>query len=134
MSDPSESSFLKNLKQGLFCKCPRCGQGSIYSGILELKETCDHCHLNIADNDNGDGPAVFLIFIFGFILVPLALVIDYYFNISLIAHAILWSVLGVIFTIAALRPTKAYVMTLIYHHRPDMWKEHQSLDESEESN
>lgn len=105
------------------CRCPRCGEGSVYDGFLSLKEECDCCNLPIAENDNGDGPAVFLIFIFGFLLVPLALWVDFRFEPPLWFHVILWSVVGFGLTILALRPTKAYVMALIYFHRQDLWND-----------
>ena len=77
----------------------------------------------MAENDNGDGPAVFLIFILGFLLVPLAIWVDYAFSPALWVHAVLWSVLGIGLTVGMLRPAKAYVLALIYKHRPDMWKD-----------
>tara|TARA_Y100001936_G_C16011181_1_gene633680 strand:+ start:306 stop:731 length:426 start_codon:yes stop_codon:yes gene_type:complete len=129
----TQSVFWNNLKKGLLCRCPRCGEGSIYKGLILLKDRCSQCNLNIANNDNGDGPAVLLIFLFGFLLVPLALIVDYYLEPALWVHFILWSIIGVGFTILALRPAKAYVMVLIYHHRPDMWNDKEELDDPNKS-
>lgn len=118
----TKTSFFETLKHAILCRCPRCGRGQIFDGVLTLKDSCPSCGLTLADNDNGDGPAVFLIFILGFSLVPLALWVDYAFTPSLWVHAILWSVLGLGLTVGMLRPAKAYVLALIYKHRPDMWK------------
>ena len=61
---------------GLACRCPRCGQGPLYSGFLSVAERCDVCRLDLQKADSGDGPAVFIIFILGFLVVPLALLFE----------------------------------------------------------
>ena len=112
------------LKQGLACLCPRCHQGTLYNGpySLTLKKECDHCGLNLEKNDTADGPAVFLIFILGFLLVPLALIADAAFDIPLWLHAIIWTAAALILTLGALRPTKAYIIALQYKHRQTDWE------------
>ena len=59
---------------GLSAKCPRCGQGPLFRGFLKLHTACSACQLDYAKADAGDGPAVFVIFIVGFIAVGLAFV------------------------------------------------------------
>jgi cholest-4-en-3-one 26-monooxygenase len=46
---------------GLRCRCPRCGEGALFTGFLTLKPECSACHLSYAFGDSGDGPAVFVI-------------------------------------------------------------------------
>ncbi|NNG03364.1 MAG: DUF983 domain-containing protein, partial [Inquilinus sp.] len=55
------------LRTALAGRCPRCGRGRLYAGYLTLVERCESCGLALAENDSGDGPAVFLIFIIGFL-------------------------------------------------------------------
>ena len=50
---------------GLACRCPRCGKGPLYDGLLSVAETCPDCSLDLRDHDSGDGPAVFVILILG---------------------------------------------------------------------
>jgi len=109
------------LKTGLACKCPKCGEGNLYKpGLsLTLRERCEACGLNFAKNDAADGPAVFLIFIFGALLVPLALIVDYIFAPPLWVHAILWTIVALGLTIGALRPVKAYIIALQFKRRPN---------------
>lgn len=108
------------IKVGWACKCPKCKTGDLYEpGItLTLREKCPNCGLDLAANDSADGPAVFLIFILGFLLVPLALLADAMFTIPLWAHAILWSVVALGLTLGSLRPLKAYIIALQYKHLP----------------
>lgn len=80
-------------------------------------ERCEICGLELAKNDAGDGPAVFLIFILGFLIVPIALWISVSVDWPLWLHGVLWSVLVLGLTIGMLRPAKAYVTALQYRHR-----------------
>lgn len=65
------------LAAGLACKCPRCGEGALFSGYLKLAPSCARCGLDYAKADSGDGPAVFVIFVVGFLAVALAIVARY---------------------------------------------------------
>lgn len=111
---------LELLKLGWQCQCPKCKQGDLYEpGItLNLKKNCDKCGLDLEKNDSADGPAVFLIFILGFLLVPLALVLDSWLSPPLWVHAVLWTAVALTITLGALRPLKAYIIALQYRHRP----------------
>jgi len=88
---------------------------------LTLKSECSECELDLSQNDSADGPAVFLIFILGFLLVPLALWVDAVFSPSLYIHAILWGITLLFLTIGMLKPLKSYIIYLQYKYRPDMW-------------
>lgn len=114
---------LNMLALGLRCKCPRCREGDIYSGLfsLEVKEKCASCGLDLSKNDSADGPAVFLIFLLGFALVPLALIIDYIFHWPMIVHVIVWSMMALGITIGLLKPLKAYIIALQFKHRKSDW-------------
>ena len=57
---------------GLACRCPRCGAGPLYDGLLTVAEKCSACRLDFGPHDSGDGPAVFVILILGAVVVALA--------------------------------------------------------------
>lgn len=110
------------------CKCPRCGKGDIYKpGFLNMTvvDKCAECGLELAKNDSADGPAVFLIFVMGFSLVPLAWIFEWAFAPPLWVHAVLWSAVALGITLGTLRPLKAFVIALQYKHRPHTWDEEQ---------
>lgn len=112
------------IRTAFACKCPRCGQGDLFpAGFnLTLVPACSHCGLNLEKNDSADGPAVFLIFLLGFLLVPLALAFETLFAPPLWVHAVLWGATALGLTIGLLRPLKAYVIALQYRHRPGDWQ------------
>jgi len=49
------------LYAGLACRCPRCGRGRVFAGLLEVRTRCAMCDLDLSAQDAGDGPAVFVI-------------------------------------------------------------------------
>jgi len=103
--------------RGLACKCPRCGQGKLYAGFLNLRPTCDRCGLDYAFIDSGDGPAVFIMFLAGFIVVGAALVTEVVYRPPFWVHAMLWLPLILIVTLGPLRPMKGLMIALQYHHK-----------------
>ena len=76
MSDDRAYPPVSPLFAGLMCRCPRCGKGKLFRGFLGLPERCETCGLDYAFVDAGDGPAVFIILIAGFIVVGSALLVE----------------------------------------------------------
>src|SRR5690349_11566155 len=100
------------LQVGWRCKCPRCKEGNLYKPgfTVSLRDKCANCGLDLSKNDSADGPAVFLIFILGFALVPLALLTDSIVQLPLPVHVLIWGTLALGLTLGMLRPLKAYII------------------------
>ena len=118
------NAFITLIKHGLACSCPKCGIGNLYPSFfnLTLKDTCSSCGLDLAKNDSADGPAVFLIFVLGTLLVPMALIFDHYISPPLWVHACLWGIIAISLTLGMLKPLKALIIYLQYKHRKSDWK------------
>jgi uncharacterized protein (DUF983 family) len=104
---------------GLRGRCPACGQGKLFRGFLALRPNCEHCGLDYAFADSGDGPAVFVILIGGFIVVGAALVAEILYQPPLWLHALLWGPLILVVTLAPLRLLKGLLIALQYHHKAE---------------
>lgn len=102
---------------GLRGRCPRCGEGRLFSGLLSLGQRCGRCGLDYSFADAGDGPAVFVILIVGFIVVGLALWMDISFGPPLWLHLILWIPLALGLSLAALRLAKGVLVTFQYRNK-----------------
>ncbi|MDR3465253.1 MAG: DUF983 domain-containing protein [Xanthobacteraceae bacterium] len=102
---------------GLTCRCPRCGKGKLFDGFLALAPRCDRCGLDYAFIDAGDGPAIFVMLIAGFIVVAAALVVEVKYQPPLWVHAALWGPLILATTLLPLRLMKALLIALQFHHR-----------------
>jgi uncharacterized protein (DUF983 family) len=106
------------LRAALRCRCPRCGEGRLYDGLLEVRARCEKCGLDFSAEDAGDGPAVFVILLLGFIVVGLAAVVEIRFAPPMWVHVVLWTPLVLGGAIAMLRPLKAWLIAQQYrYHR-----------------
>ncbi len=115
--DAKMKALLAIVGSALACRCPRCGQGRLFVGFLNTVPVCAICGLEIAKHDSGDGPAVFLIFLLGAVIVPLAVWTDFAFSPPFWLHALIWMPVTLGVTVGLLRPAKALVIILQYRHR-----------------
>jgi uncharacterized protein (DUF983 family) len=104
---------------GLRCRCPRCGKGGLFNGYLELAPSCESCQLDFGFADSGDGPAVFVILIAGFIVVFSAMLVEILWRPPYWLHALLWLPLILLTTLGLLRPAKGLMIALQYHHKAE---------------
>jgi uncharacterized protein (DUF983 family) len=111
---------IAQIKIALSCLCPKCKTGRLYQvqNFMVLNDSCQTCGLDLSKCDSADGPAVFLIFILGFLLVPAALLFEVLVAPPLWVHAVLWGGIGLGLTLGVLRPLKAYIIALQYKHLP----------------
>ncbi len=116
-TDPAAiAGSVSPFKAGVTCRCPTCGKGVIYDGLLTLRTNCDTCNFDLSKADPGDGPAVFVIFILGAIATILALIIDNFFAPPLWAMALIMSVVIFGGAIWLLRMMKALLIALQFRH------------------
>ena len=101
----------------LRCRCPRCGQGKLFNGLLEVRERCPVCDLDLRGHDAGDGAMVGVILVLGALVVLAAFWVEFTFSPPLWVHAVLWPVVTVPAAIGLMRPVKAALVALQYRHR-----------------
>lgn len=101
---------------GLRCRCPRCGKGRLFSGLLKIAERCDVCGLDLRKQDAGDGPAVFVIFFLGAIFMPLVFWVEFGFEPPWWVHILLWPLPVLAVAIALLRPMKGVLVAQQFRH------------------
>jgi len=110
--------FWTALLRGWRGKCPRCGEGSLFSSFLKMRSHCPACELALEPYRADDAPAYFTIFTVGHIVVPLVLVVERYGDQPpLWFHAILWLPLSVILALCLLPRIKGAVIALLWAHR-----------------
>ncbi len=98
-------------------RCPRCREGALFSGFLEVNAQCPSCGLDLRAHDSGDGPAVFIIFIVGALSVIGALSVEAAFEPPYWLHFLIWPVVVIGLTMALLRPLKAKFIEIQYRRR-----------------
>ncbi len=104
------------LGAALGCRCPRCGKGKLFAGLLSVRQACEVCGLDLSAQDAGDGPAVFVILVLGLIVVGLAAWVEIRFSPPIWVHLMLWTPLVLGGAIVMLRPLKAGLIALQYRH------------------
>lgn len=112
-----KSALVQSIGTGLLGRCPRCQKGSLFSGFLTVGKQCDNCGLDYSFADAGDGPAIFVILIAGFIVVGAALIVEVIYQPPFWLHAALWGPLILLVTLVPLRVLKGLLIVLQYHHR-----------------
>ncbi len=101
-------------------RCPRCGEGRLFSGFLTVAPRCANCGLDFDFADSGDGPAVFIMMIVGFVVVGLALFVEFTFHPPYVVHALLWIPLILILAIGLLRPLKGAMIAQQYRQKAEL--------------
>lgn len=103
-------------RAALSCRCPRCGEGRIFAGLLTVRAACSACGLDLSAEDAGDGPAVFVIFFLGAIAVGIAALLEIEFEPPIWVDLALLTPLIIGGAVLLLRPLKAYMIALQYRH------------------
>lgn len=104
---------------GLKGKCPRCGVGAVFQRGLALRDACSHCELDYKFIDTGDGPAVFVIFLLGAIVLGAALYAEFKYNVSILFHVIAWGIATPLLAFVLLRLLKGLLIGLQYQNKAE---------------
>jgi uncharacterized protein (DUF983 family) len=117
MTEDESQTQTSVLAAGLKGRCPRCGEGALFSGGLTLRDKCERCGLDYSFADSGDGPAVFAIFILGFLVLGCALLVEFRLEPPLWVHLVLWGLLTPLTGFLLLRVLKATLIAQQYKHK-----------------
>lgn len=109
------------LRAGLLGRCPRCGEGRLFQGplTLQVRDRCERCGFSFAFADSGDGPAVFVIIILGFLMMGAALIVEFKMSPPLWLHVVLWAPLAFLLGFGLLRPMKSMLIALQYRNKAE---------------
>jgi uncharacterized protein (DUF983 family) len=101
----------------LRCRCPRCGEGPLYRGLLTIRDHCPVCGLDLRGSDTGDGPAFIVMSILCVVIVVLAFWVEFTFAPPLWVHVVLWPLVAFPLAIVMMRPLKAALVAQQYRVR-----------------
>jgi uncharacterized protein (DUF983 family) len=100
-------------------RCPRCGQGLLFRQVLNLRERCSGCGLDYKFIDTGDGPAVFVIFILGFLMMGSALWVEFAYEPPVWVHVAAWGLLTPLVALGLLRLIKGWLIGQQFKHKAE---------------
>ena len=98
------------LAAGLMGRCPNCGEGPLFDGYLKVAARCEACGVDLKRADSGDGPAVFVILIAGFMVSFAALFVEVAVRPPIWVHLVIWLPLILVLSLALLRPLKGVML------------------------
>jgi uncharacterized protein (DUF983 family) len=94
---------------GFAGRCPNCGEGPLFDGFLKVSPRCEACGFDLAKADSGDGPAVFVMLIAGFIAAFGVLFTELVFHPPVWVDFI-WLPIGALVSLLLLRPAKGLML------------------------
>jgi uncharacterized protein (DUF983 family) len=103
-------------------RCPACGKGTLYEGLLNVAKRCDVCQFPLQKHDAGDGPAFFAMVFSSCIVVVAALIVDALLTVPLWLHVVIWGVVIILLSIYFLRVVKAFLLYQEYKHNVGGYK------------
>ncbi|MCG8505873.1 MAG: DUF983 domain-containing protein [Sphingomonadales bacterium] len=112
----TETSRPSPIVAGLFCKCPACGRGPLFSGYLTVAPGCSACGRSFAEAAADDGPAAFVILIVGFLVIFPALAVEIAYAPPVWVHLAIWIPVAISATLVLLRVFKSLLIALQFHH------------------
>lgn len=102
---------------GLTGHCPRCGRGRLFAGFLTLSPRCGKCGLDLSFADAGDGPAVFVSLIGGFLVLGIALATELLYEPPMWIHLAIFLPMTAVVCLGLLRPLKGLLIALQYRNK-----------------
>ncbi len=102
---------------GTLGRCPRCGGGKLFRGFVEIAPGCEACGLDYSFADSGDGPAIMVMLLAGFIVVGAALVVEVKYEPPMWVHLAIFLPLTLIVCLGMLRPLKGVLLALQYRNK-----------------
>ena len=102
---------------GILCRCPNCGEGPLFDGYLKVSPRCEACGYDLRAADSGDGPAVFIILVVGFIACFGILVTEVSLQPPIWVVLITWLPISVILVLVLLRPFKGVMLAMQFRNK-----------------
>ena len=100
--------------------CPRCGEGRLFKGFVDIHEKCSNCGQSFAFADAGDGPAVFVILFAGFLMIGLMFWVETAYAPPVWLHLVVFLPLTAIVCLGMLRPLKGLLIGLQYKNKAEL--------------
>lgn len=105
------------LSKGVRRLCPRCGETSMFSGYLSVRDDCPSCGQELHHHRADDAPAWLTILITAHLVAPVMLYVGTTYALPDLAHMILWPVVITILTLTVLPFAKGFVIAFQWARR-----------------
>jgi uncharacterized protein (DUF983 family) len=112
LTEPEKRMLLPAIGRGLRCKCPKCGEGSLFRAYLRVNDACPACGEELHHHRADDLPAYIAIVLVGHILGGVMLHLEMAYHVQPVVY--LWTLLplAIILPLALLPIIKGGVVGL----------------------
>jgi uncharacterized protein (DUF983 family) len=117
-------AYMSLLSATLHLRCPKCGEGRLFAGVLRLHEHCPECGFDLRGEDSGDGPVFFALVIVGFLDAALLAFLEINFALPLWGEMLMISLVTLAATLYVLRVSRAALIALQFKHRIRGFEDH----------
>lgn len=107
-----ERPVLRSIGRGLLMRCPNCGKGHLFSGFLRSVDQCASCGEVMEHHRADDLPPYLTIFIVGHLVVALFVGVERSYELSLLAHFLIWLPLTIALSLVLMQPLKGATIGL----------------------
>ena len=100
-------------------KCPKCGEGKLFSSFVKTVDRCEHCGEEMHHHRADDLPAYLVVLVVGHIMVGAVMGFIEVTSLSTWQILAIWGPMTVIMAVGLLRPVKGAVVGLqwaLYMH------------------
>lgn len=108
----SKTPLFQDLSRGLACKCPHCGEGSLFGKWLKVKDRCDACGEEFHHHKADDFPAYIVVAILGHVMVSFALALEEIIAPPFWVHFATTMPLTIALALVMLQPVKGAVVAI----------------------
>lgn len=105
---------LPPVQTGLAGRCPECGEGRLFKSLLSFIDSCAACGADFTNEDAGDGPAIFVIFIVGIFIIPMALGFHMILDPPLAVTFVLWGLIIIAICLWLLRLMRGIMFNIAW--------------------
>ena len=88
-------------------RCPRCGTGKLFAGLLTLRDHCPVCGLDLRVRTTGGATAIVVISLLAAVVFALACWVEFRFSPRPWVHAVLWPAVALPLAILMMRTLRA---------------------------
>ena len=115
MSSNISDTLGRAFGRGLRCRCPACGQSSMFQHFLKVDATCRACGEELHHHRADDLPAYLVVAIAGHILLSLTLWVEITYSPDYWVYAVTFLPLSLLLIFGLIQPIKGMIVALQWY-------------------
>lgn len=112
MTDAAPRPLWPALRRGLARRCPRCGEGRLFHGLLTVRHACGRCGLALDGHRADDAPPYLTILLVGHLVIPGVVATERWLAPTPPTTALIWAAVAVALVLALLPSVKGAIVGL----------------------